>query len=542
MHWFVALVALVALGSSKAHTEGAASRQWVVAPDTVRALSLARSPQMSLGVSGAPGGRPARKGSLSSRLRSQLARLGRIGGRTWRAPSPSGPSDRLGHGSDSSLRIGGSGRDISSRLHLAAVMSGGGVSQALKKDGTRKKRVLFLISDTGGGHRASAEAIQSALDELYPGQLQCDIVDIWTQHGGWPFNTCVKGYQFLAKRRFMWWLTWHYSVLWPTRTGTTLWAKSAGVVGRFRACLEKFEPDLVVSMHPLTQELPMEALKKMGGGKRRVPFCTVVTDLGSAHPHWFDKRVDFCFVPSEELRRAARFRGLHDRQIRLYGLPIRSTFWQTPKSKVVTRRALGLNGWDTALVVGGGDGVGGLEAIIQALADEGRKRGIPTQIVAVCGRNAALENRLKAKTWPSGVRVEVLGFISQMSDYMAAADVLVTKAGPGTIVEASARGLPIVLSSFLPGQEAGNVPYVVRNGFGAFRRRPENIARTVMDWIVDPIKMADLSRSALAVARPLATYQIADDIGAMIVGRNSQLMPRLDAVAAGNTYPAVPVP
>jgi len=63
-----------------------------------------------------------------------------------------------------------------------------------------------------------------------------------------------------------------------------------------------------------------------------------------------------------------------------------------------------------------------------------------------------------------------------------------------------------------------------------------------MDWIVDPIKMADLSRSALAVARPLATYQIADDIGAMIVGRNSQLMPRLDAVAAGNTYPAVPVP
>ncbi|KAJ1620802.1 hypothetical protein T492DRAFT_888085 [Pavlovales sp. CCMP2436] len=92
---------------TKAHTEGAASRQWVVAPDTVRALSLARSPQMSLG----------------------LARLGRIGGRTWRAPSPSGPSDRLGHGSDSSLRIGGSGRDISSRLHLAAVMSGGGVSQ-----------------------------------------------------------------------------------------------------------------------------------------------------------------------------------------------------------------------------------------------------------------------------------------------------------------------------------------------------------------------------------------------------------------------------
>lgn len=205
----------------------------------------------------------------------------------------------------------------------------------------------------------------------------------------------------------------------------------------------------------------------------QVPFVTVVTDLGSAHPHWFDRRVDACFVPSEALRRQAKRRGLSDSQIRLHGLPIRPTFWQSPKGKYETRRALGLKTeQDTVLVVGGGDGVGDLGTIVTELAQTAAtRRASPTQIVVVCGRNKALCRSLQARQWPPNVRVVVHGFVSQMSDFMAAADVLITKAGPGTIAEASARGLPIVLSSFLPGQEAGNVPYVTEGGFGSYRRR-----------------------------------------------------------------------
>ncbi|KAJ1620801.1 hypothetical protein T492DRAFT_374697 [Pavlovales sp. CCMP2436] len=106
------------------------------------------------------------------------------------------------------------------------------------------------------------------------------------------------------------------------------------------------------------------------------------------------------------------------------------------------------------------------------------------------------------KTWPGAV-VEVYFFLCLWMLGRIAV-VFTVHLPPPDCPQASARGLPIVLSSFLPGQEAGNVPYVVRNGFGAFRRRPENIARTVMDWIVDPIKMADLSRS-VSESRLLAT-------------------------------------
>jgi hypothetical protein len=56
---------------------------------------------------------------------------------------------------------------------------------------TDKKRVLFLFSDTGGGHKASAKAIQGALDLMYPGKFTCEIEDMWTIHGKWPFNKMV---------------------------------------------------------------------------------------------------------------------------------------------------------------------------------------------------------------------------------------------------------------------------------------------------------------------------------------------------------------
>ena len=74
---------------------------------------------------------------------------------------------------------------------------------------------------------------------------------------------------------------------------------------------------------------------------------------------------------------------------------------------------------------------------------------------------------------------QVCGFVKQMSDYMEVADVIVTKAGPGTIAEATIRGLPTMLSSYLPGQEAGNVPFVVQSGFGEYSKDPRQIARTV---------------------------------------------------------------
>ena len=106
-------------------------------------------------------------------------------------------------------------------------------------------------------------------------------------------------------------------------------------------------------------------------------------------------------------------------------------------------------------------------------------------------------------------------------------DILVTKAGPGTTVEASICGLPCILSSFLPRQEEGNVPYVVDNGFGCYRSSPEGIADTIEEWFASTrakgSMLERMSDSALAAARPDAMLDIAKNLADMLYARREEL-------------------
>mmetsp|Transcript_14874 Transcript_14874/g.20694 ORF Transcript_14874/g.20694 Transcript_14874/m.20694 type:complete len:132 (+) Transcript_14874:118-513(+) len=99
-----------------------------------------------------------------------------------------------------------------------------------------------------------------------------------------------------------------------------------------------------------------------------------------------------------------------------------------------------------------------------------------------------------------------------MSEYMAASDCIVTKAGPGTITEANIRGLPIMLSSYLPGQERGNVDFVLKGGFGSFSKKPEVIAQTVSEWLQDEESLEKMSGLSSKQGNPNATFQIAQEI------------------------------
>jgi 1,2-diacylglycerol 3-beta-galactosyltransferase len=169
--------------------------------------------------------------------------------------------------------------------------------------------------------------------------------------------------------------------------------------------------------------------------------------------------------------------------------------------------------------MGGGDGVGGISSITQSIVSKLSCNVKDSQVVVVCGHNTKVQEKLKSKKWPSNVNVVVRGFCSNIDEYMSAVDCLITKAGPGTIAEAMTRGLPIILSSFLPGQEAGNVPYVVDGGFGVYTgMKPQKIADAVSHFFKDEALLQSMSRRALASAKPDATISIARDIANIAVG------------------------
>jgi 1,2-diacylglycerol 3-beta-galactosyltransferase len=191
----------------------------------------------------------------------------------------------------------------------------------------------------------------------------------------------------------------------------------------------------------------------------------------------------------------------------------------SPKSKLQEKLELKGN-LPTVLIVGGGDGMGGIIqqaiALGEKLAAKGAEDGKIYQMVVVCGKNENAQNTLSSKDWGENVNVVVNGFVDNMDEWMRSSDVIVTKAGPGTIAEASICGLPCMLSSYLPGQEEGNVPFVEEAGFGTYSGNPTKIAETVSTWLSSPEMLSSMKEAALKAARPTATVDIAQDLAAML--------------------------
>lgn len=402
---------------------------------------------------------------------------------------------------------------------LALADSGAAAAAAAPPQETRVDtggtfRILVLMSETGGGHRASAQALEAAFEQLYPGKTEITIEDFWVNVAGFPFHNFPRQYTYLAKRPALWSFFYFWAKFPPTRWITES-AFSLFCHAKVRRYYERASPDLIVSVHPLVNTLSLSVLAYMRSlyDRPTAPYVTVVTDLGGAHPTWFDPRADMVYVPSEPLRDIASSRGFDDARIRLFGLPIRPSFWTENRSRNELRHELGMaQDIPAVLLVGGGDGVGGLAAIASAIArkigDEVGSSG--GQLVVVCGKNKKLLSKMQARSWP--IPVVLKGFVNNMSEWMSACDILCSKAGPGTIAEAWIRGLPIILTGFLPGQEEGNVQLVTESGSGEYHSTPESIANCAANWVADPELRGAIASRARSLGRPKSSCQIAGDI------------------------------
>ena len=371
-------------------------------------------------------------------------------------------------------------------------------------------RVLILMSDTGGGHRASAQALAAGFAERYGDRFDVQMIDLWTNYTPWPINQVPKSYRALVTDYL-----WLWKVAWRTGEQNVVTEPGMRLVGRLvrraiRRAFDEYQPDVVISVHPLMQHVPLRLLRHTLHSS--IPFVTVVTDLVSVAPVWYHPDVDRCFVASEEAVRRARRAGLRESQICLVGLPIRPAFARPVGEKKALRLTLGLEAERmTALLVGGGEGMGPVGEIACAAAARLAADGRDSQLVVICGRNEGLRQELSAHLWPVPVRVE--GFVQNTPEWMAASDCVVTKAGPGTIAEALVCGLPILLTGFIPGQEEGNVPFVTENGVGTYSEDPSQIAAILSRWFgPEREKLAEMGAKAKALGRPQATFEIVEAI------------------------------
>jgi 1,2-diacylglycerol 3-beta-galactosyltransferase len=374
--------------------------------------------------------------------------------------------------------------------------------------------LLFLIGDTGGGHRSAAAAVAQALDRTLPGRFVPVICDplrgpdvprLLRWFAGL-YGPCIR------LTPWLWWLFWRSSDS-PRVLGAVRRTVMAPVYGSVARAAKACRPALIVAFHPMTADPAVRARGLMGSLS---PVVTVITDLITAHLAWRDAAVDRVIVPSEEMadRYAQQDQGdgrdavPADRYVPL-GLPVAAEFCQPPLDEAKRnelKRELGLSGDFLVVLTGGAEGSGGLRrraaAILRQVDD--------VDIAVICGRNRSLNRRVSRLAGRSGRgRLTAHGFVGNMADWLRCADIVVGKAGPGTIAEATCCGAPLVLTSFVPGQEKGNAQFVTGAGAGVYAPRPRQLAAEVGRLRRDPTALAAMRHASVQASRPRAAADIA---------------------------------
>jgi 1,2-diacylglycerol 3-beta-galactosyltransferase len=398
--------------------------------------------------------------------------------------------------------------------------------------------VLFLIADTGGGHRSAANAIRTAMNLISSEKIEgessevsqanlpfstrsmiptswgdtqrpwrAEIRDIFQECGRFILRRTVRLYGPTVENTPGVYAGFYYMTnTRPLYDALSVFTDSMLHRGLL-ALLEEIRPDVIVSVHPLLTRAVLRMVRNLG---LRIPFLTVVTDLIKFHRAWAEPGVDLCSVPTEEARLLMENLGMPPQKMRLLGMPIHPKFCLIPSDPNKMREELGLHpNRFTVLVVGGGDGVGGIGEISLALAHS----KLSIQLIVVTGRNKALYQELSAKRKHFDIPVKILGFVQNMPDLMRISDVIATKAGPGTIMEALSCGLPIILTSAIPGQEEGNVMFVETNRVGEMARTPEAVVESVARYTqMSADELEQVRDRAGKLSTPIASFQIAQMI------------------------------
>jgi 1,2-diacylglycerol 3-beta-galactosyltransferase len=367
------------------------------------------------------------------------------------------------------------------------------------------KRVLFLISDTGGGHRAGAQAVGAALDEIDGAtRFEWRIDDIAT-HCTFPLSKLGPAYS--AALRYA---PPIYGALFHATNGRRRYRTIVRFCEplyreRLREVFVQYQPDVIVSVHPLLNHAALRA--RADAEMQQVPIVTVITDLGRVHEGWLLPEADLTVVPAREVYQRAIERGVPPERLRLLGHPIHPRFEDVSGSKAEIRKKLSLPESGTiALLMAGGEGGGKLLPTTLGLA----RAGLDFHLVVVTGRNAALKQKLEELAPSLPTPMTVLGFRNDVPELMRAADLLVTKAGPGTIAEASVAEVPVVVYDYVPGQERGNLDYVRTNGIGVVALTTAEVIQSVTRIVHSQERLAKMRAQQTVVAPRGSSRRIAE--------------------------------
>ena len=307
------------------------------------------------------------------------------------------------------------------------------------------------------------------------------------------------------------WALGYYSLDHPAmfamvRHGRWLWNRVAA--RRMMRWIESVKPDVAVSTHFFAAEVFGYA-RQTGRVGRAV---AVVTDL-FPHRLWLAPGTDAFAVGSEQSKQLCERRGVDPAKLHVLGIPIHARFKTTAERRSQLKSEAGLDpARRTVLVASGGMGLGPMEQLVRGFGEMERTAPGRVQLLVVCGENTGLVERLRAYAAGCAMPMQVFEFVNTMPELMTISDLLVTKAGGLTIMEALAVGLPMVFCGVIPGQEEFNAEYVVQQGAAVLTERPGDAVQAAMRVLDEPARLERMRAAARRAGRPDAADQIVQQL------------------------------
>jgi len=365
------------------------------------------------------------------------------------------------------------------------------------------KKVDFIYFDAGGGHRAAATALRQVMEQqqrpveirMVNLQEMLDSMDVFRKVTGVRLQDL---YNLMLKKGW-------------TLGSAQLLAGMHAVIRLFQGqqvrMLRDFwhedPPDLVVSLVPNFGRAIYLGLRS----ESRAPLVTVITDFADYPPHFWMERQDQYYVcgTQKAVEQAWAIGHPDSRIFRTSGMILNPRFYEmtrlSAEERARERRKLGLDpDMPIGLVLFGGQGA----AVMESIARDMPQR----QLISICGHNEKLRQRMSQMERKAAMHVE--GFTKEVPRFMQIVDYFIGKPGPGSISEAIAMHLPIIVEKnawTLP-QERYNADWVVEQGVGIVVPNFRRIAAAV-DELLDAENYARF-REATEKQQNRALFEVVD--------------------------------
>jgi processive 1,2-diacylglycerol beta-glucosyltransferase len=364
-----------------------------------------------------------------------------------------------------------------------------------------KQRILILSASAGSGHIVAAQALEQVFAQS--GDVETVVHKDALEFTNQAFRDFYSElYLTLVKRspHFVGW--WYDESDEPWRTDQVRSMMDRINLQPLTKFILEFQPHRVVCTHFLPAGLVAYLMEK----QQLDTHLSIVTTDYDFHSQWLSRLFNRYFVATDQTQAHLVALGIPEERVTVSGIPV-DPVYGAPVERAAVLAKYRLDDQRPILVFSAG-AVGG--GPVRATVEQLMLLRHAAQCIVICGRNAELRREIEALTVSQAEKFRILGFTDDMSNLMRIATLFIGKPGGLTASEAMAAGVPMVISSPIPGQEERNSDYLLENG-AAIKTNDLTIVAYKLDQLLDdPERLQRMRANARRLGRPDAAHTIVD--------------------------------